>query len=137
MSLPVAIAHTTPPDPHAALHTRLTAAGTRTALGIVCGDIGTSPLYTVRRVFVNQPVTEDVGLGTVPAIIWTLTLRTTSHYVLLALCVPTTTAKAVIGALCAAAAPQATLALRAGHGGGSGPAGRWHHYAAQLSVAGY
>jgi KUP system potassium uptake protein len=74
-----------PADPHAALHARITAAGTLIALGIVYGDIGTSPLYTVRGVFVSRPVTEDVVLGTVSAIIWTLTLLTTVKYVLLAM----------------------------------------------------
>jgi KUP system potassium uptake protein len=75
----------TSPDPHAALHARITAAGTLIALGIVYGDIGTSPLYTVRGVFVARPVTEEVVLGTVSAIIWTLTLLTTFKYVLLAM----------------------------------------------------
>jgi KUP system potassium uptake protein len=51
----------------------------------VYGDIGTSPLYTVRGVFVGRPVTEDVVLGTISAIIWTLTLLTTFKYVLLAM----------------------------------------------------
>jgi len=74
-----------PADPHASLHARITAAGTLIALGIVYGDIGTSPLYTVRGVFVNRPVTEDVVLGTISAIIWTLTLLTTFKYVLLAM----------------------------------------------------
>jgi KUP system potassium uptake protein len=76
---------TAPPDPHAALHARITAAGTLIALGIVYGDIGTSPLYTVRGVFVSRPVTEAVVLGTISAIIWTLTLLTTFKYVLLAM----------------------------------------------------
>ncbi|HET9506241.1 MAG TPA: KUP/HAK/KT family potassium transporter [Hymenobacter sp.] len=67
------------------LHQRITAAGTLIALGIVYGDIGTSPLYTVRGVFVSRPVTEDVVLGTVSAVIWTLTLLTTVKYVLLAM----------------------------------------------------
>jgi KUP system potassium uptake protein len=74
-----------PADPHASLHARITAAGTLIALGIVYGDIGTSPLYTVRGVFVSRPVTEDVVLGTISAIIWTLTLLTTFKYVLLAM----------------------------------------------------
>jgi KUP system potassium uptake protein len=67
------------------LHNRITAAGSLIALGIVYGDIGTSPLYTVRGVFVNRPVTEDVVLGTISAIIWTLTLLTTVKYVFIAM----------------------------------------------------
>ena len=65
--------------------TRATPAGVLIALGIVYGDIGTSPLYTVRGVFVSRPVTEDVVLGTISAIIWTLTLLTTVKYVLIAM----------------------------------------------------
>ena len=64
---------------------RVSAAGTLIALGIVYGDIGTSPLYTVRGVFVSRPVTEDVVLGTISCILWTLTLLTTVKYVLIAL----------------------------------------------------
>jgi KUP system potassium uptake protein len=64
---------------------RATAAGTLIALGIVYGDIGTSPLYTVRGVFEGRPVSEAVVLGTVSAVIWTLTLLTTIKYVLIAM----------------------------------------------------
>ncbi|RPD44323.1 potassium transporter Kup [Hymenobacter sediminis] len=72
-------------SPASTLHTHLTAAGTLVALGIVYGDIGTSPLYTVRGVFVTQPITETVVLGTISSIIWTLTLLTTVKYVFIAL----------------------------------------------------
>ena len=64
---------------------RATAAGTLIALGIVYGDIGTSPLYSVRGVFENRTITEDVVLGTVSAVIWTLTMLTTGTYVLIAM----------------------------------------------------
>ncbi len=64
---------------------RVSAAGTLIALGIVYGDIGTSPLYTVRGVFVSRPVTEEVVLGTISCILWTLTLLTTVKYVFIAL----------------------------------------------------
>ena len=66
-------------------HSRATAAGSLIALGIVYGDIGTSPLYTVRGVFANRPVTEEVVLGTISCIVWTLTLLTTVKYVFIAL----------------------------------------------------
>ncbi len=66
-------------------HSRLTAAGSLIALGIVYGDIGTSPLYTVRGVFAGRAVTEDVVLGTISCILWTLTLLTTVKYVLVAM----------------------------------------------------
>ncbi len=76
---------TAEPTGHGALHARITGAGSLIALGIVYGDIGTSPLYTVRGVFVARPVTEAVVLGTVSAIIWTLTLLTTFKYVFIAM----------------------------------------------------
>ena len=81
----IATPATTEPTDHKSLNARITAAGTLIALGIVYGDIGTSPLYTVRGVFVSRPVTEEVVLGTVSAIIWTLTLLTTVKYVLIAM----------------------------------------------------
>jgi len=64
---------------------KATPAGTLIALGIVYGDIGTSPLYTVRGVFAHRAVTEDVVLGTISAVLWTLTLLTTVKYVFIAL----------------------------------------------------
>lgn len=83
--IPPTITPTVPAHSAASLHQRITAAGTLIALGIVYGDIGTSPLYTVRGVFVHRPVTEEVVLGTISAIIWTLTLLTTVKYVLIAM----------------------------------------------------
>ena len=85
MTTPATSAGHAAPSSHASLHSRITAAGSLIALGIVYGDIGTSPLYTVRGVFVSRPVTEDVVLGTVSAIIWTLTLLTTVKYVFIAM----------------------------------------------------
>ena len=70
---------------HSGMHSRATTAGTLIALGIVYGDIGTSPLYTVRGVFAHRPVTEEVVLGTISAVLWTLTLLTTVKYVFIAL----------------------------------------------------
>lgn len=66
-------------------HHRLTAAGALIALGIVYGDIGTSPLYTVRGVFAARAITETAVLGTISCILWTLTLLTTVKYVLVAM----------------------------------------------------
>ena len=80
-TLPTAAGATAHPD----MHSRATTAGTLIALGIVYGDIGTSPLYTVRGVFAHRPVTEEVVLGTISAVLWTLTLLTTVKYVLIAL----------------------------------------------------
>ncbi|RZL13008.1 MAG: potassium transporter Kup, partial [Hymenobacter sp.] len=85
MTLTSTLAGSTTPAAHTTLHQRITAAGSLIALGIVYGDIGTSPLYTVRGVFVSRPVTEEVVLGTISAIIWTLTLLTTVKYVFIAM----------------------------------------------------
>ncbi|HGI2043112.1 TPA: KUP/HAK/KT family potassium transporter [Streptococcus agalactiae] len=64
-------------------------AGFIIALGIVYGDIGTSPLYTMQSLVENQggisSVTESFILGSISLIIWTLTLITTIKYVLVAL----------------------------------------------------
>jgi KUP system potassium uptake protein len=64
---------------------KLNAAGLLVAIGIVFGDIGTSPLYTYRAIIDEQPVDETLALGGVSAIFWTLTLQTTIKYVLLTL----------------------------------------------------
>jgi len=68
----------------------LTAGGLLVSLGIVYGDIGTSPLYTLKAIF-NAAVTEgqavdaNLVLGALSCIIWTLTLQTTVKYVIVTL----------------------------------------------------
>src|SRR5215469_3260080 len=52
------------------------------ALGVVYGDIGTSPLYTVRQCFGNTDVTEARVFGVLSLIAWALTLVVTVKYVL-------------------------------------------------------
>ena len=65
---------------------RLSMAGLLVTLGIVFGDIGTSPLYVMKAI---ESVTPDYSpeyiIGAVSCVIWTLTLQTTIKYVLLAL----------------------------------------------------
>ncbi len=64
----------------------LTAAGLLVALGIVFGDIGTSPLYVMKAIRnVNPDAGADYIIGAVSCVIWTLTLQTTVKYVLVAL----------------------------------------------------
>lgn len=63
----------------------LSMAGLLITLGIVFGDIGTSPLYTLQSIVGNDPISTVVVLGGVSAIFWTLTLQTTIKYVFLAL----------------------------------------------------
>jgi KUP system potassium uptake protein len=52
------------------------------ALGVVYGDIGTSPLYAVRQCFANGRVDELHVYGILSLIAWTLTIVVTIKYVL-------------------------------------------------------
>lgn len=75
----------------------LTAGGVLVSLGIVFGDIGTSPLYTLKAIFKialgiqhgsgveAQTVDQYLVLGALSCIIWTLTLQTTIKYVVITL----------------------------------------------------
>ena len=61
-------------------------AGMLITLGIVFGDIGTSPLYVMKAiVHTGEPLTDFYVIGAISCIIWTLTLQTTLKYVLIAL----------------------------------------------------
>ncbi|HNR16238.1 MAG TPA: KUP/HAK/KT family potassium transporter [Chitinophagaceae bacterium] len=64
---------------------KVTGAGLLIALGIIYGDIGTSPLYVFNAIIGDRLVNEDLILGTLSCIIWTLTLQTTIKYVVLVL----------------------------------------------------
>jgi KUP system potassium uptake protein len=57
------------------------------ALGIVFGDIGTSPLYTLKAVLsmTKGTPTPDVVLGVLSLIVWTLIIITTVKYVVVAM----------------------------------------------------
>lgn len=61
-------------------------AGLLMTLGIVFGDIGTSPLYVMKAIVsTGETPDTDYILGALSCIIWTLTLQTTVKYVLIAL----------------------------------------------------
>ena len=68
---------------------KATSAGFIVALGIIYGDIGTSPLYTMQSILESQGGIEHIEkasiIGSISLIIWTLTLITTVKYVLIAL----------------------------------------------------
>ena len=64
---------------------RVTGAGLLIALGIIYGDIGTSPLYVFNAITGGRVISEDLILGSLSCIIWTLTLQTTIKYVILVL----------------------------------------------------
>src|ERR1700743_1208763 len=55
------------------------------ALGIIYGDIGTSPLYVLNAIIHSRVIEEKLILGSLSCIIWTLTLQTTIKYVWLTL----------------------------------------------------
>ena len=65
---------------------KVTAAGLIVTLGIIFGDIGTSPLYTFQTIL-NEggKINEELVFGAISCIFWTLTLQTTFKYVLLTL----------------------------------------------------
>ncbi|RTQ45980.1 potassium transporter Kup [Hymenobacter gummosus] len=65
-------------------HTAISTAGLLIALGIIYGDIGTSPLYVMKAI-VPGVITRDLVYGGISAVLWTLTLQTTVKYVLLTL----------------------------------------------------
>ncbi|RVU00028.1 potassium transporter Kup [Mucilaginibacter limnophilus] len=64
---------------------KLTVPGLLISLGIIYGDIGTSPLYVFKAIVGDNPITESLALGGVSLIFWTLTLQTTVKYVLITL----------------------------------------------------
>ncbi|MBX2942224.1 MAG: KUP/HAK/KT family potassium transporter [Cyclobacteriaceae bacterium] len=64
---------------------RVSAAGVLVSMGIIYGDIGTSPLYVFKAIVGEGIITEDLVLGGVSCVFWTLTLITTIKYIYLAL----------------------------------------------------
>lgn len=64
---------------------KVTLGGLLVTLGIIYGDIGTSPLYVMKAIIGSVPIQEDVVLGALSCIFWTLTLQTTVKYVYLTL----------------------------------------------------
>ena len=61
--------------------TKLSLGGLLISLGIIFGDIGTSPLYVVKAIFNNGIIEESLILGSLSCVFWTLTLQTTVKYV--------------------------------------------------------
>ena len=69
-----------------ACHHRVGFLGLLITLGIVFGDIGTSPLYVMKAILhTGEAINESTILGALSCIIWTLTLQTTIKYVCVAL----------------------------------------------------
>lgn len=66
-------------------NSKITAAGLLVTLGIIYGDIGTSPLYVMKAIVGEGPINSDVILGGMSLVFWTITLQTTIKYVLFTL----------------------------------------------------
>lgn len=64
---------------------KVTYAGLLIAIGIIYGDIGTSPLYVLKAILGDRPVSPDFIFGSISCIFWTLTLLTTIKYVIIIL----------------------------------------------------
>jgi KUP system potassium uptake protein len=63
----------------------LSFAGVLVTLGIVFGDLGTSPLYVMKAILRGTEFNELLVYGSLSCIFWTLTLQTTTKYVIIAL----------------------------------------------------
>ena len=66
-------------------HHSLTAAGALITLGIIFGDIGTSPIYVLNAIVSGHTVSKELVLGGMSCVVWTLIILTTIKYVWLAL----------------------------------------------------
>ena len=60
-------------------------AGLLITLGIIYGDIGTSPLYVFKAIIGEHSITDQLVLGGISCVFWTLTIQTTFKYILLTL----------------------------------------------------
>jgi len=64
---------------------KVTAPGLLIALGIIYGDIGTSPLYVFNAIIKDKLIDDILIIGSLSCIIWTITLQTTMKYVIMVL----------------------------------------------------
>ncbi len=65
---------------------RASPAGLLIALGVIYGDIGTSPLYTFQTILTDGGgITKGLVFGAISCVFWTLTLQTTFKYVIITL----------------------------------------------------
>ncbi|WP_242928328.1 KUP/HAK/KT family potassium transporter [Pontibacter vulgaris] len=60
-------------------------AGLLISLGIIYGDIGTSPLYVMKAIIGEAVINKTLVYGGISCVVWTLTLQTTIKYVILTL----------------------------------------------------
>ena len=66
-------------------HQKVTAVTLLVALGIIYGDIGTSPLYVMKAIIGDRPISELLVYGGISCVFWTLTFQTTFKYIFLTL----------------------------------------------------
>jgi KUP system potassium uptake protein len=64
---------------------RITIASLLVALGIIYGDIGTSPLYVLKAIVGDRQIDETLVYGGISCIFWTLLLQTSVKYILITL----------------------------------------------------
>lgn len=69
---------------HQLVH-KITPGALLVTLGIIFGDIGTSPLYVLKAIVGDKPIDSTIVLGGLSCIVWTLTLQTTLKYIFLTL----------------------------------------------------
>ena len=70
---------------HIGQTSKITAAGLLVTLGIIYGDIGTSPLYVMSAIVGLKAIDASVIIGAMSLVFWTLTLQTTIKYVIFTL----------------------------------------------------
>ena len=70
---------------HVGQTSKITAAGLLVTLGIIYGDIGTSPLYVMSAIVGLKAIDASVIIGAMSLVFWTLTLQTTIKYVIFTL----------------------------------------------------
>ena len=64
---------------------KVSAASLLVTLGIIYGDIGTSPLYVMKAILGDRPITQELVYGGLSCVFWTLTFQTTIKYIYLTL----------------------------------------------------
>ncbi len=64
---------------------KVTGAGLLITLGIIFGDIGTSPLYVMSAIMGDNLITKELVYGGLSLVFWTLTIQTTIKYIILVL----------------------------------------------------
>jgi KUP system potassium uptake protein len=70
---------------HSQVINKVTPVGLLVTLGIIYGDIGTSPLYVMSSIVGDGPINAEMIIGGLSAVFWTLTMQTTLKYVILTL----------------------------------------------------